>query len=146
MFRELAFRAEGAVDLVGRNLNELVEFLVAGGFEQRQCTGDIGFYEDLRLGDRTIHVAFGREVNNRLDPMLGDDAFDQYAVTDIAFDELVILVLHKFGEVAEIAGVGQSIEIDDQAIRVLGKHHPYKITADKSRPARNQNSFHNCLK
>ncbi|BBO50181.1 hypothetical protein KMM349_05120 [Stenotrophomonas maltophilia] len=45
--------------------------------------------------------------------MLGQQAGDQFAVTDVALDEQVVRVAIKAGQGLQVAGVGQHIKVDD---------------------------------
>jgi hypothetical protein len=47
-------------------------------------------------------------------------------------------VIFKAGEVFEISRVCELVEIDDEAVGMLGKHHPHKIAADEPGAARDQ--------
>src|SRR5690606_41593746 len=43
-----------------------------------------------------------------------------------------------FGQILEISGVRQEVEIDDSILRVLPEQEPHKIAPDKARPAGNE--------
>ncbi len=66
----------------------------------------------------------------------------QGGIADISAHEAIARVLFDVGEVAQIAGVGQFVQIDQAAVRKLLQGQPYEVGADEAAAAGNQNSFH----
>jgi hypothetical protein len=132
-------RAEAAEDLVGRDVDEAkarralgrqARPIAADRFEQAIAADDIGVDERGRVEDRAVDVRLGREMDDRLGLVEVEQARDQLMVTDVAVDEGVRGVVGDGGEIAEIAGVGQRVEIDDaRAARDLGEH---EVRADEA--------------
>ena len=63
--------------------------------------------------------------------VFGEQFGNEVEVADVALDEAVARVITQAGEVFEVAGVGQGIEVDD---RLIGLRQPIqdKIAADKA--------------
>ncbi len=133
-----ALGTERAVNFIGRDLEEPLDLLVASCFEQRQRADDIGVDEDLGPRNGSIHVTLGGEIDDGLDLMLVDQSLHQGSVADVSVDEDVVLVLDELGEVLEVARVGQLVEIDQQAVRMLREDHLHEVASDETRPTGNQ--------
>ncbi len=58
-------------------------------FEQVESSHDVGLNELAGAMDGPVHMAFGREVDHLKRPMLGKQAADQNAVTDVTLHQLV---------------------------------------------------------
>ena len=99
LFREFRIvRLQRAEHLVGRDL-EIPETLALGGrppvdhragrFEHTQRAGDVGLDESVRALDRAVDMALGGEVGDGVEPLALEQALDQRAIEDRAFDEAV---------------------------------------------------------
>jgi len=78
--------------------------------QQAVRADDIGSHEGIRAGDRAVDVAFRREVDDRVDLVIGNDRRDQIGIADIAFDEEHVV---QPVEVVLVACIGQQVEDDD---------------------------------
>jgi len=92
---------EGAVDLVGRDVQEAKSRLArilqrapvlerAG--QQVVRADDVGVDERLRPEDRAIDVRLGGEINDGRDAVLTQEPRDQRPVADVALDEQMVAV------------------------------------------------------
>ncbi len=63
--------------------------------------------------DRPVDVALRGEIDDRARPMQGEQRVDARAVADVAADEDVPRVAPERFQAAEVAGVGELVEIDD---------------------------------
>ena len=81
-----------AVHLVGRNMVEAERRLTriiqrgppgASGFQQRVGTDNVGFDKRRRAIDRTIDVAFRRQVHHDVRAVLGKHAVQRRTIADI---------------------------------------------------------------
>ena len=75
---------------------------------------DIRRDEIARAGDAAIDVAFGGEVHDVGDVMLADDAVNGVCFTQIDLLENVAWMrVVDTGEVFEMPGIGEAVEIDE---------------------------------
>ena len=90
------FCAKSAVDFVGRDVKEAEALFVRAGkrfkvgpdrAEQGESAVDVGLQERFRANDRAIYVALCSEVNDGGRAVLGQQAFNQFAVVDVALYE-----------------------------------------------------------
>ena len=82
------------------------------GIEQRVGADDIGLDEGRRTVDRTVDMALGGEMHDRVDGVLAQQRGDQHTITDIALDEVVARAVADRSKRGEVGGVGQLVEID----------------------------------
>ena len=101
-----------AVDLVGRDLMEADVSEFAAGVHEHGRADDVRLQKQRRVGDRAVHVAFGREVDYALDVVLGKEGFYEGFVTDVAFDEGVVGECFGFFEVVKVARIGEFVQAD----------------------------------
>jgi len=87
-------------------------------------------------------VAFSGEINDCFDFVFGEDFVDEFGVADVAFDEDVVFVFEASVEIFEVAGVGEFVEVDDEAFGVFVEKHSDKIAADESGSSCNEYSVH----
>lgn len=132
-FGEVALLSQRAKDLVGAHM--VKEHIVAQGavgvfpgiaghIEEGVGAHDIGAHEGFRTEDGAVDVAFGGEVDDGVDLVLGKEALDEGAVADVTLDKHIAALGAGFfrrlpiarldvGEVFEVAGIGEGVEIDD---------------------------------
>jgi len=131
---------EAAIDLVGAYVQEAKGGLLgrgqrrpvaAHGLEQLVGALHIGLDEGARAVQRAIDVAFGGEVEHGARPALGQQALHQGSVADAAVHELVPRIGLQAGEVFEVAGVGEQVEVDDRLV-ALGQPVEHEVAADES--------------
>ena len=86
----------------------------AAGFEEVEGAVDVGGDEVAGAGDAAIDVGLCGEVHDVGDVMLADDAEDFVLVPQIDFFENVARMdVMNAGEVFEMAGIGEAVEIDE---------------------------------
>ena len=76
-------------------------------------------------------MRFGRKVDDGTRLVLRQQAIDQGAVTDVALHEDMARVALQAGQVVQVAGIGELVEVDD-ALRVAGKPVEYEVGADET--------------
>ena len=86
----------------------------AGRLEQRKRADDVGLDELGRSVNRAIDMALGREIEHGPRPVHRQQRLDLRAIADVAADEQVPRIPFQRGEVAQVAGVGKLVEIDDR--------------------------------
>src|SRR5690606_27825251 len=111
---EQAFGAQGAIDLVGGDVQEAERVpavlresapVVAGSFQQCQRANHVGLDEGGRAVDRAVDVALGGEVQDRVRLVFGQQPPNQITVTDVPLDEDVIRAVPYRCQAVEIAGI-----------------------------------------
>jgi hypothetical protein len=66
--------------------------------------------------DAAVDVRFGGKIDDGAGLVLGKQAADEVKVADVALDEGVARIALQAGEVLEVAGVGQRVEVDDRLV------------------------------
>jgi hypothetical protein len=86
--------------------------------------------------DTAVDMRFSGKMYQRAWPMSGQELRDELKITNVALNKNVPGVIRKSGEIFQITGIGQYIEIDDLLRRLL---QPLKdeIAADKTCAAGN---------
>ena len=89
------------------------------GIEQRECADNIGGNKIRGPVNRAIDVALGCEIDDGPRPVKAQQMQHQVSITDVAADEYVSRIALERGEIAEIAGVGQLVEVDDRLVAAV---------------------------
>ena len=111
------------------------------GFEQAEGADDVGLDEVFRAVDAAVDVRFGGKIDDGAGLVLGEQFGDEVEIADVALDEDVARIALQSGEVLEVAGVGQRIEVDDRFIR-LRQPVEDEIAADEAGAAGDKNLLH----
>ena len=85
------------------------------GVKQYLRAGDIGVNELSRALDAAVHVRLGGEVDHRVE-LLGHQAGHKPGIGDIPAHKAMppgARVLFDVGQVVQVAGVGEQVEVDD---------------------------------
>ena len=117
----------GAVHLIAEGLPERLR-----GLQHRQGADDIGPGEGEGILDGTVHVGFGRQVDDAVHPVVGDDPQHRLEIADIGLDEEVVGPVLDVPEVREIARVGELVQVDDPVLRVFVHEQPHDVAADET--------------
>lgn len=151
-FGEETGGAQGAVDLVGADLDKLLSLLpgllpgvvpgVLGPLQEVHRAHHIGGHEDLGVCDGAVHMGLRRKVDDEIRVILPDERGHKLLVADIAVDKDVPLVVLDVLQVLQIAGIGQGIQVDDANVRILFQHIVDKGGSDKPGAAGNEISGH----
>ena len=86
--------------------------------EQAVRTDDIRLDERIGSVNRAIHVGFGCEVHDRIDPFLPQQLLDQRAVPDVSLHEPQRGVGAHGLKICQIARVGQRVQNHQTVLRV----------------------------
>ena len=103
----------------------------AARFEQGEAALDVGAHERARAVDRAVDMAFGSEMQHRTRAMLGQQPRHQSRVADVAVHEHMPRIAAQGLEVAQVAGVGEQVEVDHRFIR-LREPVEHEVTADEA--------------
>ena len=98
---------------------------------------DVGLDEVFRAVNAAVDVRFGCKVDDGAGFVVGKKAGYQRGIADVSTYEDVTRVALQAGEILEIAGVGEFVEIDDGLIGLI-QPVENEIAADKSGTASNQ--------
>ena len=116
-FREVTGRPQAAINLVSGHVMKSFSRPIAAPYraarlQQIECADDIGVDEIAGTGNRTIHMRFGRQVHHVSDLMILDNLPHGDFVAEINFLERIPGMSGDAGQVGEVPGVSQTIEID----------------------------------
>ena len=136
-----------SVDLVGGYVVEPFPLVVSvplllGRLKQRQRSHDVRPGEGERVPDRSVDMAFGREVYHPVDGILPEELPHPLVVADIGLYESVVRGVLDVREVGQIARIGQLVEVDDAVSGVLVYEQAYHMAPDEAGAARDQYVFH----
>ncbi len=133
-------RPQGAEDLVGRHVPESegsLPFCREPGpershrLQEPERADDVRVDEVGRAVDRAVDVALGSEVDDGPDTVVGQQPLDECSIGDVAARERVPRILHEGVEIADVAGVGELVEIDHALLRG-GEPVEHEVGADES--------------
>lgn len=85
----------------------------ADDFEEGKGSTDIGFEEEFGVRDAAVDMAFSGAVDDGVYVVFFAEGLDEGLAPDVTLDKVVAGVMGDLGEVVDIAGVGEDIEIDD---------------------------------
>jgi len=115
-----------------------------GGVEEVNGAHDIGEHKGHGIGDGSVDMRLGGQVDDALEGVLGKELVEESGVGDVTPDEGIVGGVFDVGQVGQVTGVGELIEVDDVVVRVLVDEQPHDMGADKARSSSNENVFHNC--
>jgi hypothetical protein len=103
-------------------------------FQQIEGAYNVGLNKSIGIHDRTVYMGFGRKMTDGIDFMGIKEFGHRSRIANIGFNEDVLR--RKFGcdihEVFGVSGIGQLIDIDNAALKILPTQHiSDKIAADK---------------
>jgi len=102
---------------------------------------NVGHDEVHRAVDRTVDMALGSKINDRIRTIFLHQVSHHYLVSNITMDEDMTVIMHDILESGQVASVSQQIEIDDTNI-LLREEHADEITADKAGATGHEECFH----
>src|SRR5262245_5669294 len=111
----------------------------SGGAEEPSRPDDVRLDERLRPVDRAVDMALGGEVDDdvRIEDL--ESTFERETVADVSLNEAVPLVTRDGIERAQVAGVGQLVEVQHAMIARLDQVSDER-RADEPSPARHQHA------
>lgn len=139
--------AEGAEDLIGGDVQEAEVILPGGaaffvvlqrGIEQAEGADEVRHDEVLWAIDAAVHVGLRSEVHDGIDVMVTQEFGETFAVEDVALHKNVAGIVLQCGEVGEVPGVGQLVQVDDalnfhaMVLPGLAEEIVNEVGADKS--------------
>ena len=109
-----------------------------GRLQEPERAHDVRIDEVAGAVDRAVHVALGGEVDDRPNLVLGQEPFDEAAVGDVAADEDVPRVVGQAVEIADVARVGELVEVHDP-LTGGGEPVDHEVGADEAGAAGDEN-------
>ena len=149
-FVEEPLGPEGAIDLVGRNVEETEGLLfrlvklckeMAGNLEELEGTNDIGADELPRAVDRAIDMAFGGKIHHRRRLGLLKELADIVAFSNISLDKTVTGALSNIGQALETTSIGQLIENNDLRLGMV-EDVANEVGTDEAGPSGDDHALH----
>ncbi len=98
--------------------------------EKSERAHNIGLNKRRGPKDGAVHMAFRREMNDRIGLMHGQQATHEFAVKNRPVNELVRGIAAERGQVIDVAGVSERIEVDDPVTTAYSFEH--KVGADET--------------
>ena len=118
-------------------------------FEQGKSSFNVCAHKGLRAGNRTVYVAFGRKMHDRIYIVIGEQFVLQRGIANVGFAKHIASFFVGsvrteaalyVGKVFKVAAVSKAVRIDDSACkRRFIEQVVNKIAADKACAAGNQN-------
>ena len=114
----------------------------AGGVQQVDGANDVGLDKGHRIGDGSVHVALGREVDDSVGLVSVHEVLNGGGVADVDALKAVVGGLIDVREVFKVAGVRQRVNIDDGGLGVALYKTANDVRADESGSAGNEDCGH----
>lgn len=129
------------IHLVSRDMVEKFAFKALGArtpiamscLEHRKGSHDIGPCKGEGILDGTVHVAFGRQMDNAVHLILPHQRKDGIEITDIGLDEGIIRCLLDILQIGQIPGIGQFVEVDNMIVGIF--RNESRTTCEPIKPA-----------
>ena len=121
-----------AVDLIGRDLMEADVSVFAAGVHEHGRADDVRLQKQRRVGDRAIHMALGREVDDHVGALLGKEGIDRLTVADVHPGKAEIRLAEQRRERGEIAGIGELVDAHEPVVRIVRAQVKQEIRADEA--------------
>ena len=145
------------IHLVGRHLQELLPFGIdrltlgvlpaiprlAGAVKHVLGPQNIGFQEELRIGDTAIDMRLGRKVDHIVYIGLGKNIGYQFGIAYIPSDESYPRVGNLLLDCTQVAGIGELIQnYHINIVSILLQQVFQKVSTNEAGCAGNQIFFH----
>ena len=97
-------------------------------------TDDVCVNEVQRIVDAAIDMRFGREIDDRVEPVVGHQCVHQVGVRDIGFEKFVTLAMFfdQAIKIGDVTGISEHIDISDVCGLVMLQNIPNKVAPDES--------------
>jgi hypothetical protein len=96
-------------------------------FQQNLRAENIRTHKNLWPGNGTVDMGLGGKMDYRINSMIGKKPGHQGGVANIPFDESILGISFKSGQVFQIACIGQTIKISDKTPGVVCDKRVNKI-------------------
>ena len=99
----------------------------------------IGAHKDLRSGNGAVNMGFGGKMDDRIDCPFLQDGRHQRGIADVTLDKAVVGIVFDRGQVLQVAGIGQAIQVGHVAAGIGGNKGMDKIGADETSASGHEN-------
>ena len=111
--------------------------------EHSSRSENISLNEDLGIYNRSVNVAFCREMNDSVYVILFKDLIDGVSVANICFDKSIIVAILYILKILKISRICKCINIyNTNIITIFFEHIVNIVRADKTCPSCYKISFH----
>ena len=86
--------------------------------QQRKGAEDVGVDKAARCADGVVDMAFGGQVDEAAGLVLFEQIGEDVALVDVCLHKSVALMAECTGQRAEVAGVGEFVDVDDMVISI----------------------------
>ena len=103
---------------------------------------DIGLNKGIRPFDRSVHVGFGRKMDNRIEAFFPQQAFNQRRIADITMNKPKFRTRADRLKIRQIASIGQGIQDHDACLRMRIQPVSNEVRPNEAGTAGNEKSRH----
>ena len=93
--------------------------VVFGCLQQGEGAQNVCFCKGEGVFDGAVYMAFRRQMDDAIEPVLFKKRADGLKITDVGLDKRVIWSIFNVLQVGKVAGIGEGVQIDDAVFRVL---------------------------
>src|SRR5579883_171639 len=111
-------------------MNKFFDSGGAGGIEEHLRSQNVGADEGTGVENAAIDMALGREMDDAVNAL--DGGPHGLAVGNVAMHEAIARIVSRIRQVRQVAGVGQSVEIDDVDIGLVFENIVDEVAADEA--------------
>ena len=110
------------------------------GCEEGVCAEHVGLEEWARVSNAAVNVCFRCEIDDRVNA-LGHEVVGERVVADVAMHEGMAVVAFQLGEVFEVSGIREIVEVDDADIVACTREMQDEVGADEAASAGDEDGF-----
>ena len=88
-------------------------------------------------------MRLGGQMDETVELMLLEQLHNEVLVGDVALDEMVVGLAVNVGQILQVAGISQVVEVEDFVLGVLVHEEPHDVGSDKAGAAGDEYFFHN---
>ena len=112
------------------------------GIQQAECADHVGLDKGPGPVDRSIDMAFGGEVHDRIDLFFAQQTKHHLAIEDIALDEPVVGRIGDCPQAFRVARIGHLVEVDETLHPVSLKEKANEIRPNETQSTCDQKLLH----
>jgi hypothetical protein len=108
--------------------------VAARTFQQNAGANDVCVNEVERIIDAAVDMRFCREIDHRIELVLGHQCVHQVRIGNIGFEKFVTLAMffdHAF-KIGDVTSISEHIDISDVCGLVMFQNIPNKVAPDES--------------
>ena len=137
IFAETFPSGGAAIYLVGADLDKERQPINSRSFQQNVRPYNIGLEEGVGMFDAAIHMSFRGEIDDGSETAL-QQLVHHRCLGDVPAHKAVVVVVGHIGEIFQVTGVGEFVQVSDFEIVTLAEQVVYKVRADEAGTACDQ--------